>query len=345
MTYIINNYQGGKIMDSFEPKKSALIRILQVLQTYSDSSHPLTYKEIEKKLDSNYNIVVERKAIGRNIALLQDVGYDIVTTKKGSYLNSRLFEDSELKLLVDGVLSSRHISVVHSKHLIEKLASLSNKYFKSNIKNVCSVNEWNKTENKNLFYNIEIIDEAIEKNRQIKFDYNKYQMDKKLHKTATHIVSPYQMILHNQKYYLMAYHEKWKKVQYFQMDRITGIDITDMVTTDIRSIAGYENGIDYKKFSSALPYMFSDEPEVITFAIDGEWLLDQVIDWLGFDFRLDNKDNKLLVTVKASPHAMEYWFMQYMNFVEVISPLSLRKKIISNIEYAAQKYNLKKELN
>ncbi len=328
-------------MDSFEPKKSALIRILQILETYSDSNHPVTHKEIEKKLDTDFNIFVERKAIGRNITLLQDVGYDIVTTKKGSYLNSRLFEDSELKLLVDGVLSSRHISAGHSKQLIEKLASLSNKYFKSNIKNVFSVNDWNKTENKELFYNIEIIDEAIENRRQIIFDYNKYQRDKKLHKTATHIVSPYQMILHNQKYYLMAYHEKWQKVQYFQMDRITGIKMTDMVATDVRSVVGYENGINYKKFSSALPYMFSDEPEKITFAIDGEWLLDQVIDWLGFDFKLEDKDNKLLVTVKASPKAMEYWLMQYMNFVEVISPSSLREKIISNIDYATQKYNLK----
>ncbi|MDD7212607.1 MAG: hypothetical protein SPG94_00240 [Candidatus Enterosoma sp.] len=151
-------------MASFEPKKLALIRILQILEQYTDSDHPLKHDEIVKKLENEYGITVERKAIGRNIALLQDVGYDIETTKKGSYLNSRLFEDSELRLLSDSVLASQHITAKHSKELIEKIASLSNKYFKSHIKNVYSVNDWNKSENVALFYNIEIIDEAITKN-------------------------------------------------------------------------------------------------------------------------------------------------------------------------------------
>ena len=98
-------------MDSFEPKKLALIRILQILECYTDSEHPLKHEEIVKKLENDYGITVERKAIGRNISLLQEAGYDIETTKKGSYLNSRLFEDSELRLLSDGVLASQHITV------------------------------------------------------------------------------------------------------------------------------------------------------------------------------------------------------------------------------------------
>ena len=134
-------------MDSFEPKKLALIRILQILERYTDCDHPLKHEEIVKKLENDYSITVERKAIGRNISLLQEAGYDIETTKKGSYLNSRLFEDSELRLLSDSVLASQHITASHSKDLIEKIASLSNKYFKSHIKNVYSVNDWNKSEN------------------------------------------------------------------------------------------------------------------------------------------------------------------------------------------------------
>ena len=38
---IINPYSDKeKIMDSFEPKKLALIRILQILEHYTDSDHP-----------------------------------------------------------------------------------------------------------------------------------------------------------------------------------------------------------------------------------------------------------------------------------------------------------------
>lgn len=325
-------------MDSLAPKKLALIRILQILKTYTDCDHPLTHDEIVKKLDYLYNITVERKAIGRNIMLLQEAGYDIETTKKGSYLNNRLFEDSELRLLCDSVLASQHITAKHSKELIEKIALQSNRYFKSHIGNVYSVNDWNKSENVALFYNIEIIDEAIEKRCKIRFDYNKYGMDKKLHVSKMHIVSPYQMILHNQRYFLMAFQEKWQHINYYRLDKITNIALTDDKATDIRTVDGFKNGIDYKRFSSALPYMYSDEPVQITFAVDGEDMLDQLVDWFGFDFKTENKDGRIIVTVKASPYAMEYWAMQYLNYVEVISPISLREQIAQNIRGAIDKY-------
>lgn len=326
-------------MDSFEPKKLALLRILQILEQYTNSDHPLKHDDIVNKLDSLYNITVERKAIGRNISLLQEAGYDIETTKKGSYLSSRLFSDSELRLLSDSVLASRHITATHSKQLIEKLSSLSNKYFKSHIKNVYSVNDWNKSENVALFYNIDIMDEAINKNLQIKFTYNKYGADKKLHISAHHTVSPYQMILHNQHYFLMAHNEKWEYVTYYRVDKITEIEITDFTATDIRTIERYKNGIDYKRFSSALPYMFSDEPEQIIFTINGEWMIDQIVDWFGYDFRTERKDDKIYVTVKASPDAMEYWAMQYLNNVEILSPVSLRERITKNVKAANEKYS------
>ena len=120
---------------------------MHILERYTDCNHPLKHDEIVQRLENDYGITIERKAIGRNIALLQDAGYDIETTKRGSYLNSRLFEDSELRLLSDSVLASQHITARHSKELIEKIATLSNKYFKSHIKNVYSVNDWNKSEN------------------------------------------------------------------------------------------------------------------------------------------------------------------------------------------------------
>ena len=207
-------------MKNEEHKKTALLRVLQILEQYTDENHVLTHSEITEILEKKYSIKVERKAVGRYIAILNEVGYEISTTKKGSYLMSRKFEDSELKLLIDGVLSSRYINPTHSKQLIEKLSSLSTEYFKPRIENVCSVSDWSKSGNAALFYNIDVIDEAISQKRKIKFSYNKYGADKKLHYVAIHIVSAFQMILHNQRYFLMAYEHKWNGIRYFRIDRI-----------------------------------------------------------------------------------------------------------------------------
>jgi predicted DNA-binding transcriptional regulator YafY len=325
-------------MEGFEPKKLALIRILQILEKHSDSEHPIKHEKIVELLDSEYGLIIERKAIGRNISLLNEAGFEIETTKKGSYLAERTFEDSELRLLIDGVLSSNYITANHSKALIEKLCAQSNKYFRPRVKNIYSVNDWNKTENVSMFYTIEIVDEAIERGRQVRFEYNKYGVDKKLHRTSRQTVSPYQMILHNQRYYLMGYNEKWQEVRYYRMDRITNIELVNEPSTPLRSIKGFESGIDYKRFSSALPYMFADEPQMVEFIADG-WAIDQIVDWFGKDIRIEERqDGRFLVSLRASINAMEYWAMQYMNAVEVLSPKELRERIKKNVQVANEKY-------
>ena len=328
-------------MESFEPKKLALIRIWQILKEYSDCDHTLTQDDIAQHLVSEYGIVIERKAISRNISLLKEAGIEIESRRAGSYLAERAFEDSELKLLIDGVLCSKHITAKHSKDLIDRLCGLSNKFFRSHVKNVYSVNEWSKTDNQALFYNIELVDIAIEQNRRIAYDYNKIGIDKKLHKSSYQVVSPYQLILHNQRYYLMAYSEFWGNMVFHRLDRITNMKISHKKATPIRSVPGYENGIDYKELSSAMPYMYSDTPEWIKLIADA-CIVDQIVDWFGTDVRMSTLEDqdKVSVEIKASPHAMEHWAMQYINHVEIISPESLRTRIKAALESGLSKYKI-----
>jgi len=327
-------------MPSLEPKKLALLRIWQILQKHSDYDHPLTQEDIIKYLEKDYGIEMERKAIGKNIADLRDAGIDIGSRRAGSYIDSREFEDSELKLLIDGVLQSKHITARHSKDLIEKLCGLSNKYFRSHVKNVYSVNDWSKTENQALFYNIDVVDEAIATGKQVQYDYNKYGVDAKLHKSSFQRVSPYQLILHNQRYYLMGYSDYWGNMTFHRLDRISNMRIYDKPATPITSVKGYENGLDFKQIASTMPYMYTDTPERIEFIAD-EFIVDQIVDWFGKDIRmsvLPDNDKKVKVELVASPNAMEHWALQYLNHVEVTKPESLRKRIVDSINNAKGKY-------
>lgn len=325
-------------MECPEPKKLALIRILQIFQNYSDCDHPLKQEDIIRYLESDYSIVIERKAIGRNISLLKEAGFEIESGRTGSYLAERDFTDSELRILIDGVLSSKHIAPGYSKDLIDKLCALSNKYFKSHVRHIHTVNEWDKTDNKELFYNIEIVDKAIEEKRQVRFEYNKYGIDKKLHKTRIHYASPYQLILHNQRYYLMARNEFWKNIVYYRFDHITNMTITENGLVPITSVEGYEKGINYKEISTAMPYMYTDKPEWVEFIAE-ESIIDQVVDWFGKDIRISKHgDKQLKVAVKVSPMAMEHWAMQYINHVEIVQPEHLRMRIKEILENGLDKY-------
>ena len=309
------------------------------MQKYTDCDHPLKQEEIALHLDRDYGIVIERKAVSRNLSLLKEAGFDIVSGRAGCYLDSREFEDSELKLLIDGVLCSQHINPRQSSDLIEKLCKLSNKYFRSHVKNIHTVKDWNKTENPALFYNIEMVDIAIEEGKQLQYDYNKYGLDKQLHKSSFQRLTPYQLILHNQRYYLMGYSSYWGNMVFHRLDHISNIRLYDKPAHPIREVPGYESGIDYKKIASTMPYMYTDDPERIEFVTSSK-IVDQIIDWFGKDIAIRNTEdeNKVIVSLWASPNAMEHWALQYSNYVEVTAPAHLRERIKNTLQAAMEKY-------
>ena len=327
-------------MEGLEAKKLALLRILQILHKYSDIQHPLTQEKIAYYLDSEYGIVIERKAISRNISLLMDADVEIGHCRDGYYLETREFEDTELKLLVDSVLCNQNITAKHSADLIEKLCKLSNKYFRSHVKNVYAVKDWNKSDNAALFFNIEMIDMAINEGKQVQYDYNKYGKDKKLHKSSFQRATPYQLILHNQRYYLMGYSEYWGNMIFHRLDRITNIKIYDAPAYPLRKVPGYESGIDYKKISTTMPYLHSDKPERVEMLADA-WVIDQVVDWFGKDLAVRETDDpeKIIISLWANPYAMSLWALQYVNYIEVISPAHLRNKIRDFLKTGLDKYS------
>lgn len=326
-------------MESLEPKKLALLRILEILKEHTDLDHPLKHDQIVGILNTQYGISVERKAIGRNISLLCEAGYDIVTTSRGSYLAEREFEDSELRLLIDGVLSSKHITARHSKDLINKLSALSNKYFSKHVKNIYNINDFNKTENSSVFLAIDIVDEAIEFGKMVEYDYNKYEKDKALHKSSFQRISPYQLILHNQRYYLMGYSSYWKQMVYHRLDHITNIRVSERPAVKLQELEGYEGGINYKNITTAMPYMFSDPPERVTFLID-EKAVDHAIDWFGKDIKIEEHpgDERLKITLDVSPSAMHYWALQFSERVEILSPDTLRQRVTETLRKSLEKY-------
>ena len=321
------------------PKSVALLAVLDILKEYSDADHPLKQEDIVTYLKQEYGIEMERKAVARKIEALEDADYEIVRTGTGCYLlNPCNFEDAELLLLINSVMGSRHISATHTNDLVKRLAGLSNRYFEARVKHVYATGEWNKTESQLLFYNLELIDEAIAKGRKVRYNYNKYGVDGKLHPTHVYIVSPYQMILHNQRYYLMGYHETWDDVSFQRLDHMTSMEILDEPAKPLRTVKGYEGGINYKALGAARPYMYSDDPQWVEFLATPN-IVDQIVDWFGSDVKMkEQADGRVKVTLHASVNAMEHWAAQYMNYVEVLSPKSLRDTMKESLKAALQKY-------
>lgn len=322
----------------FENKQTLLFRLYQVLFDYSDENHILTQQKIIEILEREYGLSVERKAIGRNISYLNEMGIEVESSRKGAYLVDRPLENSELHMLIDSVLCSTHINATHSKLLIDKLVKMGGHNFKSHVKYVQSLNDWNKTQNRSVFFNISIIDDAIGGGKQIRFYYNKLGTDKQLHHTSRPCVSPYRMVLHNQHYYLMGLNHRWGDIGFWRLDKITDIEMLQESATPLRNVDGYEKGINTKELSTARPYMFNDAIEriVVKTSID---FLDDIFDWFGSDVPICQKDEcDVVFTVYASPSAMKYWALQYGDNAEILEPQSLRNDIKNTLKRMCESY-------
>lgn len=321
-------------------KKLLILYILDVLKLYSDVYHRLKQDDIIRLIKEHYGMDCERKAIARNITALQEFDYDIAY-EDGYYLVGRDFSDSELRLLTDGVLASRHIPENRAKELIGKLEGLSSIYFKKRMRHVCNISQMSHSENQTLFYVIDILDEAIEKNRQVKFFYNHYGIDKKLHHLhefkAT--VNPYQMVVTNGRYYLIGNNDKFDNVVHWRLDLITDIEPLDTPSKPMEKVKGLEHGLDLPRHLAEHIYMFSGESARVKMRVKASTVHD-VIDWFGTDVSITPEDeDTCIVRLKANEHAMLYWTLQFGKYVEILEPEELKDEIKRSIMEMRELYD------
>lgn len=344
------------------PKKLLIVNILDILRRYSDEEHRLSQKDIAELLHREYGMSAERKAIRRNLLNLMDCGYEIEYSEavrmvpnratgelEESYLWSdfylvRDFTDAELRLLIDSLLFSKHIPYSQCRELVEKLAGLSNIYFRSRVRHIRTLPDA-APENKQLFYTIETLDEAITRSRQVAFHYQSYGTDKKPHprrnedgSVKEYVVSPYQMAAANGRYYLISCTEPHDNVSHYRLDRITDIRLLDTPAKPVREVIGLENGINLPKHMAEHVYMFAGESAPVTFRAK-KYLLNDIIDWFGTDVVFsDETEDEVTVRITVNLAAMRRWAVQYGPHVRVLSPDGLVDEVRHDLLEAVNNY-------
>ncbi|MCL2807945.1 MAG: WYL domain-containing protein [Coriobacteriia bacterium] len=343
-------------MYTSQPKKLLIINILDILRRHTDEEHRLSQREIKDLLASEYQMEVDRKSIKRNLCNLMDFGYDLSyteverTTPGGRketlmtdwYIN-REFDDSELRLLVDSILFSHQIPSRQRKELIAKLEGLSNRYFKSRVGHVKSVPEVTAINNQ-LFYSISMLDEAINKKKQVRFEYGNCNSKGKLKARTNddglprrYQVSPYQMVAANGRYYLIC-NRKGDSLNSFRVDRIINIELAEELARPLRSLVGYAGGLDLPKHMAEHLYMFAGSPVRVRFKVCQE-ALNHVFDWFGSGATVKETDEESAeVVVSVNEQAMRYWALQFNEHIEILEPASLKEALRADGQKLAKKY-------
>lgn len=274
-----------------EKQKLKLLYIAQLLLERSDEEHIVTTKEIIDSL-AEQGIAAERKSIYTDIDALIDFGLDIVKRKErpgGCYIAARQFELAELKLLVDAVQASKFITSKKSKELTAKLETLCSEAQAQQLHRQLLVTNRNKAVNENIYYNVDIIHNAIAGNVKIKFQYFEWNEKKEMklrREGMFYEVSPWMLIWDDENYYLVAYDTRSSMIRHYRVDKMLKIDLLK----DAREGKRQFESIDLGEYSGKTFGMFAGEEETVTLCCENS-LTGVMIDRFGKDVALRRQDD------------------------------------------------------
>ncbi len=302
--------------------KFKLLYIMKILMDKTDENHAMTVNEIIAELEK-YDIKAERKSIYSDIDLLSDFGLDVICEKGRAnkyFIGSRDFELPELKLLVDAVQSSKFITHKKSDELIKKIEKLTSIHEAKELHRYVVVADRVKTMNESIYYNVDEIHKAIQQNKQIRFKYFDYNLDKQIEYRRDgewYYASPYALTWSDDNYYMIAYYERYNGISNFRVDRMAAIE---MVEED-RIMCEDTKDFNVADYSKRIFRMFSGETETVKLQFDNS-LINVVIDRFGKDIVINRQDDDhFIITVDVvATNTFLGWLFMFGEKVKILSP-------------------------
>lgn len=321
-----------------------LLRVLDIMKE-TDEYHPITGNEICRKLET-YGIKAERKSVCRDInALMEyynnesDYGYEIVLSddnRKGYYMCSRVFEDWELKILIDAVWQARFLTTKKSESLANRLRLLASGESRKLLQNVTPIKSYIKTNKHKVAEYIDMLLSAIRKGRKVKFQYQytDTNMEKQLKFDGKeYLVNPYALKWRGDRYYLIGNYDKYDNLSFYRLDRIYNLSITDISMKPAKEIVGDNPSKRIEEYVSKSLYNFGGENTHLKLRVKAD-MVDELIDYFGEEIEFQKREEDFfdVRVVVNDGDGLYFWLLQYAEKVKVISPENVRVELLDRIK-------------
>ena len=310
--------------------KANTLCLYKILEQYSDEEHVLTMKDIISKFYDDFGLKIDRRTVYSSIKTLQNLKYDVSDfeeNRRGYFLRTRLFEPSELRLMMDAVYSMNSIPQKQTNDLIDKLQSTCSVHQKKLYRHLFASEPDKKTQNRSVFFNIDSLETAIADRVKVEFTYMEYGLDRRLHprRKDRYVVSPYSMVCDNKKYYILCIKDGKQDLSFYRIDLMKDIKILD------EPVAMPSSRVDLNTARKTV-YAYAGQPEEIRLRCKNS-AIGGIVDQFGSGVRIEpQNDGNFIARIKAVPKGVMYWTMQYLTEVEILSPASMRQAAIEMIK-------------
>ena len=315
-------------------KKQSLLALIEILKKYSDENNLLSIKDIQTYLISEYDIELDRRTLYTSMELLRDFGYEISEYNgNGYYLIERQFEKAEILLLCNAIHASHFISSKQSDELIKKLLNTQSKYNQKEFKDKVYMANPLKTNNKQLLLNIELVSEAIRDNKQISFDYLKYNEKKQLinRRNEPYIVEPRYIVYSDSRPYLIVTSLNHEGFIHYRLDRMKDVKI---LNEKARILPKNQDPYEYARNKL---FMYNGEILTVTYRCNDK-VLDHMIDIFGTDLLILPEKDSYTIKVKTSRQGALYLAQQFMTNITILEPQDLKEEFIKQLKNTEKAY-------
>ena len=322
-------------------QKLKILYLARILMEQTDEEHSLSIQELIHQLNL-CGIECERKSLYDDLEALRSFGMGIEIRRGRGYsyyLADRDFELPELKLLADAVASSRFITHKKSEELVGKLASLTSKPQANRLRRQVYVANRVKSQNEQVYYNIDALHEALADRHKISFRYFEYTVDKQKHYRrdgAEYIVSPCALAWDDEKYYLIAYYPKYNSILHFRVDKMERIRVLDEPADNPPADLHFEPA----KYTQKVFGMYGGEEETVRLRFHND-LIGAVLDRFGQNImvRRDGQEHFVVdVKVAVSPHFYS-WLFAFGTRVQVLQPQRVADGLCDMARQVAEQYS------
>ena len=334
-------YNRIKGLNNMNEKKLAPFFILEILKEKTDTNHKLRQSDIIVELE-NYGIEMERKTIASTIDMLNnELNYSIEKDSDGYYLSEREFDETEIKFLIDAIYSSKIITGKQANKLSKKLYSFLSKYQQKNYNYTYKSTDVSRAGNIDFFFNIDIINEAIAKNKKISFCYLSYDSSGNQIRRKNgyrYLVSPYYLINNSGKYYLLCNYDKYNELANYKVDYIVDIKLEDEDRKKPKDVKGLGDNFKISDYINDHIYMFGGDVITAKIRIDDKTRRHDIKDWFGTNVSFKKEGDIEYALVRSEENALFYWLLQYQEHFTLVEPISLIDKITKSLELSLKKY-------
>ncbi len=320
-------------------QKLKLMYLAKILLEQTDEEHTMTVPQMIAEL-GKLGISAERKSIYDDLECLQLYGLDICSRKSRTtdyYIASRDFELPELKLLVDSVQASKFITHKKSMELISKIEKLTSHENAKKLHRQVFVTNRVKTLNEQIYYNVDKIHDAIAANKQIRFRYFNWDVNKnKVYRKEGdfYTESPVSLTWDDENYYLITYKAKYENFAHYRVDKMEQLELTD----DDRVLT--DKPFDLSAYSKKMFQMYGGEETDVSIQFENG-LVGVVFDRFGMDIPIIKSDENHFVCrvkVAVSPQFLS-WVISFGDRARIISPDSVIDELYQLVESVKNIYN------